>query len=156
MVHGYAREGEWRGNWRLDWVASTLTLPRNMVYSALLRLMRTPRLPVVDGTDAPADLNWLVRFAERRNVVSARVSSHFKRSLLPTASHDEGLHEDGVCQLKSWWMCIGGMLLYEKACGQEYDTSLVPLWCIAPNLSDQRTAVERLWLAEGATSSGRI
>jgi hypothetical protein len=30
------------------------TLPRNMVYPALLPLMRTPRLPVVDRTDAPA------------------------------------------------------------------------------------------------------
>jgi len=52
-----------------------------MVYPALLQLMRTPRLPVVDWTDAPADLNGLVRFAERRNLVSARVPSHFKRSL---------------------------------------------------------------------------
>ena len=43
--------------------------------------MRTPRLPAVDWTDAPADLNGLVRFAERRNLVSARVPSHFKRSL---------------------------------------------------------------------------
>jgi len=52
-----------------------------MVYPALLQLMRTPRLPVVDCTDSPADLNGLVRFAERRNLVSARVPSHFKRSL---------------------------------------------------------------------------
>jgi hypothetical protein len=52
-----------------------------MVYPALLPLMRTPRLPVVDWADAPADLNGLVRFAERRNLVSARVPSHFKRSL---------------------------------------------------------------------------
>jgi len=52
-----------------------------MVYRALLPLMRTPRLPVVDWTDAPIDLNGLVRFAERRNLVSARVPSHFKRSL---------------------------------------------------------------------------
>ena len=52
-----------------------------MVYPALLPLMRTPRLPVVDCTDTPADLNGLVRFAERRNLVSARVPSHFKRSL---------------------------------------------------------------------------
>jgi hypothetical protein len=52
-----------------------------MVYSALLPLMRTPQLPAVDWTDAPADLNGLVRFAERRNLVSARVPSHFKRSL---------------------------------------------------------------------------
>ena len=69
----------------MEWVASTLTLPRNMVYPALLPLMRTTRLPVVDRTDAPADLNGLVRFVERRNLVSARVPSHFKRCLLPDA-----------------------------------------------------------------------
>jgi hypothetical protein len=48
-----------------------------MVYPALLPLMRTPRLPVVDWTDAPTDLNGLVRFAETQNLVSARVPSHF-------------------------------------------------------------------------------
>jgi hypothetical protein len=52
-----------------------------MVYPALLPMMRTPLLPVVDWTDAPADLKGLVRFAERRNLVSARVPTHFKRSL---------------------------------------------------------------------------
>jgi len=57
------------------------SLPRNLVYPALLPLMRTSRLPVVDWTEAPADLNGLVRFAERQNLVSARVPSHFKRSL---------------------------------------------------------------------------
>jgi len=81
MAQGDAREGKWRGNWRMEWVASTLTLPRNMVYPALLPLMCTPRLPIVDWTDAPADLNGLVRFAERLHLVSARVPSHFKRSL---------------------------------------------------------------------------
>jgi len=44
--------------------------------------MRTPQPLVVDWTDAPADLNGLVRFAERRNLVSARLPSHFKRILL--------------------------------------------------------------------------
>jgi hypothetical protein len=63
----------------MEWVANTLS--RNVVYPAILPLMRTPRLPVVDSTDARADLNGLVRFAERRNLVSARVPSHFKRSL---------------------------------------------------------------------------
>jgi len=46
--------------------------------------MRTPRLPAVDLTDAPADLNGLVRFAERRNLVSACVPSHFNWPLLYT------------------------------------------------------------------------
>jgi len=85
MAHGDAREEKWRGNWRMEWVASPglFTLPRNMVYPALRPLMRTLRLPVVDWTDASADLNGLVRFAERRNLVSsARVPSHLKRILL--------------------------------------------------------------------------
>jgi len=81
MAHGDVRVGKWRGNWRMEWVASTLTLPRNLVYPALLPLMRTPRVPAVDWTDAPADLNGLVRLADRRNLVSAHVPSHFKHSL---------------------------------------------------------------------------
>jgi len=52
-----------------------------MLYPALLPLMRTPRLPVVDWIDAPADLNGLIRFAERQNLFSARVPSYFKCSL---------------------------------------------------------------------------
>ena len=81
MTHGRGREGE-TGEW--SWYPVPFILPRNMVYPALLPLMRTPRVPVVDQTDAPADLNGLVRFAERRNLVSARVPSHFKRSIVLT------------------------------------------------------------------------
>ena len=85
VAHGDAREGKWRGNWRMEWVASTLTRSRSVVYTALLTLMRAPRLPAVDWTDAPADLNGLVRLGERRNLVSARVPSGFKRAI-PLAS----------------------------------------------------------------------
>ena len=81
VAHGDAREGKWRGYWRMEWVASTLTPPPNVVYPALLKLMRTPRLPAVDWTDAPTDLNGLVHFGERRNLVSARVPSRSARAL---------------------------------------------------------------------------
>jgi len=87
MAYGDAREGKWRGNWRMWWehgvsnITATWWEPRNMVYQILLPLMRTPRLPVFDWTEAPADLNGLVRFAERRNLASAPVPSHFRRSL---------------------------------------------------------------------------
>jgi hypothetical protein len=85
-----------------------------MVYPALLPLMRTPRLPVVDRTDAPADLNGFVRFAERRNLVSACVPSHLKRSRLavegvtllapPTVSWRLG--ERHTQNLNILWTCI--------------------------------------------------
>ena len=45
-------------------------------------LIRTPRLPAVDWTDAPADLNGLARFGQRQNLVSARVPPRFKRGIL--------------------------------------------------------------------------
>ena len=81
MAHGDAWEEKWRGNWRMEWVASTLTLPQNVVYPALLTLMRTPRLPAFDWTYAPADLNGLVCFGKRRNLVSAHVPSSFKHTI---------------------------------------------------------------------------
>ena len=82
VAHGDAREGKWRGNWRIECVASTLTPPPNVVYPALLKLMRTLRLPAVDWTDAPTDLNGLIRFGERRNLVSALVPSRSARAIL--------------------------------------------------------------------------
>jgi len=95
-----------------------------MVYPALLPLMRTPRLPVVDWTDAPCDVNDLVRFVERRNLVSACVPPHFKRSLPPIAWHSlvpqlyiphsgEGIivHQPSVSSTKQFdtnWMSYEG------------------------------------------------
>ena len=60
------------------------TLPRNVVCPVLLPLLlliRTPRLPVVDWTDAPTDLNGLVPFGEWRNLVSAHVPSRSARAI---------------------------------------------------------------------------
>ena len=51
--------------------------PSHYLGTWCIQLMQTSRLPVVEWTDAPADLNGLVRFAERLNLVSARVPSHF-------------------------------------------------------------------------------
>ena len=82
MAHGEAREEKWRGKRRMEWVASTHALYGNTVYPALLTLMRTLRLPAADWTDNPADINGLVRFAGRPNLVSARVPSHSVSTLL--------------------------------------------------------------------------
>ena len=82
MAHGDAREGKWRGNWRMEWVASTLHITSEHDVSRIItadahnsaassRLNWRPR----------AELNGLVRFGERRNLVSARVPSRFKSSL---------------------------------------------------------------------------
>ena len=83
MTQGRGSEGE---NGEVEWVASTLTPLPNVVYPALLKLTRTPWLPAVDWTDAPTDLNGLIRFGERRNLVSARVPSRSARAILQYAN----------------------------------------------------------------------
>jgi len=78
----------------MEWVASTLTPPPNVVYPTLLNPMRTPRLPAVDCTDAPTDLNGFVRFGERRNLISARVPSRSARAILIDALSEVYAIED--------------------------------------------------------------
>jgi hypothetical protein len=84
MAHGDALEEKWRGNKRMEWVTSK----RHM--TAEHRLARAVQTLQTDVHSSPAGsrLNWrpcrfkgLVRFVERRNLISARVPSHFKRSL---------------------------------------------------------------------------
>jgi hypothetical protein len=69
MAHGDGREGNWRENWRMEWVASTLHNTSEHGVSSIT---------TADAhISAASNLNGLVRFAERRNLVSARVPSHF-------------------------------------------------------------------------------
>jgi len=85
MAHGDVREEKWRGNRRMEWVASTLhSLSEHGVSSITTADAHTSaassRLNWAPPPD-PADLNGLVPLAEGQNLFSARVPSHFKRSL---------------------------------------------------------------------------
>ena len=82
MAPGDAQEGKWRGNWRMQWVASTLhTTSEHGVSSITTADVHTSAAGSRLNWRPRANLNGLVRFAERRNLVSERVPSHFKRSL---------------------------------------------------------------------------
>ena len=82
MAHDDARVGRWRGNWRMEWVASTLhTTSEHVVSSITTADAHTSAASSRLNWRPPADLNGLVRSAERQNLVSAHVPSHFKRSL---------------------------------------------------------------------------
>ena len=80
------------------------------------RWWRTPRLPVVDWTDAPhGRFKWTRSFcAERRNLVSARVPLRFNWPLLPgalvrcdPAAGPRSGHTKGSVKHEAWSMkCI--------------------------------------------------
>ena len=88
VAHGDARE-KWRGKRRMKWVASSLQLDSEQsiqrYYNRSLPT-RTPRKPVLDWTDTSADINGLVRFTGRPNLVSALVPSHSIFTLLTHAT----------------------------------------------------------------------
>ena len=76
----WGREGKWRGNWPMEWVASTLhTTSEHGVSSITTADAHTSAASSRLNWRPPADLNGLVSFAERRNLVSERAPSHFKR-----------------------------------------------------------------------------
>ena len=82
-THDDAWERKWRGNSRMDWVASTLhTTSKHDVSSITTADAHTSATITRLNWRPAADLNGLVRLAERRNLVSAHVPSHFNWPLL--------------------------------------------------------------------------
>ena len=54
MAHGDAREGKWRGNWRMEWVASTLHTTSEHVVSSITTITTAD----ADTSAASSQLNW--------------------------------------------------------------------------------------------------
>ena len=78
MAHGEAREGKWRGNWRMQWVASTLHTTSEHGVSSIT-IADAAHLGCQQSTELTppphgADLNGLVLFAERRNAAAVESS----------------------------------------------------------------------------------
>jgi len=67
----------------MEWVASTLNTTTEHGVSCITTTDAHTSAASSRLNYTPAGLSGLVRFAERRNLVSARVPSHFKRSLPP-------------------------------------------------------------------------
>jgi len=81
MAHGDAREGKWRGNWQMEWVASTLHTTSKHGVSSITTADGHTSAASSRLNWCPPDWNELVRFAKRRNMVSAHVPSNFSRPL---------------------------------------------------------------------------
>jgi hypothetical protein len=54
MAYGYAREGKWRGNWRMEWVASTLHTTSELGVSSITTAD-------AHTSAASSRLNWCLR-----------------------------------------------------------------------------------------------
>ena len=66
MARGDARVGKWRGNWRMEWVASTLhTTSEHGVPSITTADAHTSAASSRPNWRPPADLNGLVHFARK-------------------------------------------------------------------------------------------
>ena len=76
MAHGDAREGKWRGNWRMEWVASTLHITSERGVSSITtvdahtsdassRLNWRPCRFKMDSSVSPKDEIWFLRVCHR-------------------------------------------------------------------------------------------
>ena len=93
MAHGDVREGKWRGNWRMEWVASTLhaTLEHGVVSittadahtsAASSRLNWRPPPIEMDSSVSPKDEIWFLRMRHHiSNAVYISSSSYLVRQL---------------------------------------------------------------------------
>jgi hypothetical protein len=81
MAQGDTREGKRRGNWRMEWVSSTLHTTSEYGVSSITTADAHTSAPSSRLNWRPCRFKLRVCFAERRNLVSARVPSHFKGSL---------------------------------------------------------------------------
>ena len=91
MAHGDVREEKWRGKRRMVWVVSSFQSDSEQSVQCYYNRSPptlTPRKPVLDWTDTPADINGLVRFPGSPNLVSARVPSRPVFTLLQSFSPD--------------------------------------------------------------------
>jgi hypothetical protein len=65
MAHSDAREGKWRGNWRMEWVASTLhTTSEHSVSSITIADVHTSAASS-DWTDVPRRFKWTRPFRRK-------------------------------------------------------------------------------------------
>jgi hypothetical protein len=81
MAHGDARAGKWKGNWRVEWVASALHTSSEHGVSSITTADAHTSAASSRLNWLPLQFKWTLRFAERRNLVSAHVPSYFKRRL---------------------------------------------------------------------------
>jgi hypothetical protein len=83
MAHGDARAGKWRGNWRMQWVASTLhTTSEHGVSSITTADAHTSAANSrLNWRHPPADLNGLGPFRQKDEIWYLRVCHHISTGL---------------------------------------------------------------------------
>ena len=83
MAHGDALEGKWRGNWRMEWVTSTLHTTSQHEVSSITTGDAHTSAACSRLNWHPRFFKWIRPFRRKRNLISARVPLHFNWPLRP-------------------------------------------------------------------------
>jgi len=97
MAHGDVPEGKWRGNWRMEWVASTLHTTSEHGVSSITTVdvhnLAASSRP--NGRPPPTDLNGLVRFSRKTKSDFCACAITFQPASTVRCMNTEGqLHTD--------------------------------------------------------------
>jgi len=111
VAHGDAQEGKRKGNWWMEWVTGTLhTTSEHGVSSITAADAHTSAASSQLNWRPPAGINGLVRFAKKRNLVSAHVPSHFNWPLQTFACSDP-ISDDSLRGCRIFQRMLGGKLV---------------------------------------------
>ena len=89
MTHGDLPGGKWRGNWRMEWVASTLhTASKHGVSNVTTADAHTSAVPVVDWTDDLRQFKWTCPFRRKTKSSSWACGITFQLAFTAIFRHD--------------------------------------------------------------------
>ena len=92
MAHGDAREGKWRGNWRMEWVASTLDATSEHGVSSITTAD-------AHSSAASSRLNWRPCRFKWTRPFRRKTKSGFRACAITFQTQSTNMVEDGLLSL---------------------------------------------------------
>ena len=81
MAHGDAREGKWRGNWRMEWVSSTLHTTSEHGVSSITTVYAHTSAANIRQNWRPRRFKWTRSFSSKDEILFLRVCHHISNAV---------------------------------------------------------------------------
>ena len=113
MAHANAREGKWRGNWRIEWVASTLHTTSEHGVSSITTVGAHTSAASSRLNWSPSRFQWTRPFCRKTKSGFCACAVTFQTQYATVLS---ALRGKLLPHINIWWGCLVSYLLYSASC----------------------------------------